>query len=123
MKRLKFIMTISLAVTFVAVFVASWNLHRLYINEKEWTMKTVRDCAENAIILEMIGRMRPSQQAEESFIKLNSFIEIAQQKDGRIANSDTLRTSLESVLRFGLDFKDVSNLPDEKNLTVSSELN
>ncbi len=125
MKRLTLIMTISLAVTLVAVFVASCNLHSLYINEKESTMKTVRECAENAILLEMIERMQPSQQAGESFIRLNSVVEMSQQKDGRIAHSDTLRTSLESLFRIGLEFIDGMEKPNEDNLDsiFKAELN
>ncbi len=125
MKRLKLIMTITLAVTIVAVFVASWNLHSLYINEKESTMKTVRECAENAILLEMIQRMQPSEQAAESFIRLNSVVEMAQQKNGRIAHSDTLRTSLESLLRIGLEFMDGMDRSNENNLDsiFKAELN
>ncbi len=125
MKRLTLIMTISLTVTLVAVFVASCNLHSLYINEKESTMKTVRECAENAILLEMIERMQPSQQAGESFIRLNSVVEMSQQKDGRIAHSDTLRTSLESLFRIGLEFIDGMEKPNEDNLDsiFKAELN
>ncbi len=125
MKRLKLIMTISLAVTIVAVFVATYNLYSLYINEKESTMKTVRECAENAILLEMIERMQPSEQATESFIRLNSIVEMAQQKDGRIAHSDTLRTSLESLFRIGLEFMVGMEKTNENNLDniFKAELN
>ncbi len=116
MKRLKLIMTITLSVTILAVFAASWNLHSLYVNEKNATMKTVRECAENAMLLEMIERMQSSQQAAESFIRLNSIVEMNQQKDGRIAHSDTLSTTLVSLFRFGLEFMEGMEKPNKDNL-------
>lgn len=80
MKRLRIILILSLAAAALAVTVASWNLWALYRHEKEQTMTTVRECAENAFILEMIGRMQSSEKASESFIRLNDFMESAQQK-------------------------------------------
>ncbi|MDE6753640.1 MAG: HAMP domain-containing histidine kinase [Muribaculaceae bacterium] len=111
MKRLKLLTTLSLFLTAISVGVASFNLFKLYSYEKENTLKTVKECAENAILLEMIGRMEKSEGASQSFIRLNAFLEFAQQKDGRIAKADSLRTSLASILSFGLDF------PDNKSKT------
>lgn len=116
MKRLKLIMTLTLSITAIAVMIASYNLFALYEYEKGQTMNTVRECAENAFFLEMIGRMKSGQQASQSFIRLNSFIESAQQKDGRLSKSDTLQTSLADILQFGLEFKDNKLQRDYKRL-------
>lgn len=112
MKRLKLITTFSLVLTVISVAVAAYNLIRLYSHEKEATMETVSECVENAVLLEMIGRMESSEDSSQSYIRLNSFLELAQQNDGRVARSDSVRTSLASVLRFGLDFTDQRLKPD-----------
>lgn len=105
MKRLKLVSTLLLALTAVAVVVATCNLIKLYTHEKENTMKIVRGCAENAVLLEIINRMEKSENVSQSYVRLNSFLELAQQKDGRVAKADSLRTSLASVLLFGLEFQ------------------
>ncbi len=105
-----------MSITAIAVIIASYNLFALYRHEKEKTMATVRECAENAFLLEMIGRMERSEDVRQSFIRLNTIIESAQQKDGRPAKSDTLRTSLASILRIGLEFKDDRWQPDPEIL-------
>lgn len=58
MKHLKVILALTLGVTVIAVVIAACNLAALYQHEKEQTMAAVRKCAENAILLEMIGRMK-----------------------------------------------------------------
>lgn len=116
MKRLRIILILSLAAAALAVTVASWNLWALYSHEKEQTMTTVMKCAENAFILEMIGRMQSSEKAPGSFIRLNDFMESAQQKNGLPAASDTLRTSLVSILCSGLEFENNSWQPDPEKL-------
>lgn len=105
MKHLKLITTISLVFTAISIAVATFNLIKLYSNEKENTMKTVLTCAENAVLLEMIGRMESSERASESYMRVNAFLEIAQQKEGHVAKADSIRTSLASLLRVGIDFK------------------
>lgn len=109
-------MIFTLITLVITVVIASYNLFALYRHEKEQTMATVRECADNAFLLEMIGRMQSSEKANESFIRLNSFIESAQQKDGRLAKSDTLQTSLASILRSGLEFRDNRWQPDYERL-------
>lgn len=107
MKRLKEIMIIGLTISTVAVIAATYNLVRLYEHEKEKTLEIVRTCAENADILELTSRMESSEIADQSFVRLNAYMEMAQQKGGRISRterSDTIRTSLASLLRFGLEF-------------------
>lgn len=104
MKRLRIIMTIGLVAASIAVGTAVCFLVSLYFHEKNQTMQMVRTCAENADILEIVGRMERGEKAAQSFIRLNSFIELAQQKGGRLAKSDTLQTSLSALLRFGLEF-------------------
>ncbi|MDE6272481.1 MAG: HAMP domain-containing histidine kinase [Muribaculaceae bacterium] len=111
MKRLRLITTLSLILTAIAVGVAGYNLIQLYFHEKEQMMKTVRECAENAILLEMIGRMESSEIASQSYVSLNAFLEVSQQSEGQIAASDSIRTSLASLLLFGLEF------PDDKSKT------
>ncbi len=125
MKHLKLIMTLTLAVTTVAVVVAVWYLISLYNNEKQATLNSVRECAENAILLEMIDRMLPSEDSAESFMRLNAFLEMTQQKDGRISNADTLQASLAGILSFGLEFKDEQTHPNEERLNdiFKAELN
>lgn len=116
MKRLRIILILSLAAAALAVTVASWNLWALYSHEKEQTMTNVGKYAENAFVLEMIGRMKSSEKAPESFIRLNDFMESAQQKNGIPAESDTLRTSLVSILCSGLEFENNSWQPDPEKL-------
>lgn len=116
MKHFKIIVIIALIATAITVAIASYNLSALYIHEKEQTMAIVRDCADNAFLLEMIGRMQSSDEAKESFVRLNAIIESVQQKDGRLAKSDTLQTSLAGILRFGLEFKDNRWQPDYEKL-------
>lgn len=107
MKRLKEIMIIGLTIAAVAVIAAAYNLVRLYEHEKHKTLEIVRACAENADILELTSRMESSEIADQAFVGLNTYMEMAQQKGGRISRterSDTIRTSLASLLRFGLEF-------------------
>ena len=114
MKRLKLITTLSLILTAILLGVATYNLIKLYIHEKENTMETVKECAENAVLLEMIGRMETSKVVPQSYIRLNAFLEMVQQKDGRLAKADSIRTSLASLLCFGLEFKDNKSKKDMK---------
>ena len=100
------IMIFTLSITAIAVIIASYNLIALYRYEKERTLATVWTCAEIAFILEMIGIMRRSEDVDQSFVRLNTFIETAQNKDGMTAESDTLRFSLASLLQIGLEFQD-----------------
>lgn len=116
MKHFKIIVIIALIATAIIVAIASYNLFALYRHEKEQTMAIVRDCADNAFLLEMIGRMQSSDEAKESFVRLNAIIESVQQKDGRLAKSDTLQTSLAGILRYGLEFKDNRWQPDYEKL-------
>ncbi len=116
MKHFKIIVIIALIATAITVAIASYNLFALYRHEKEQTMAIVRDCADNAFLLEMIGRMQSSDEAKESFVRLNAIIESVQQKDGRLAKSDTLQTSLAGILRYGLEFKDNRWQPDYEKL-------
>ena len=112
MKHLKLTASISLILTAISVAVATYNLIKLYNHEKENTMETVKECAENAVLLEMIGRMKTSEDASQSFLRLNTFLELAQQKDGCVGKADSVKTSLASVLAFGLDFPDNKSRPD-----------
>ncbi len=116
MKHFKIIVIIALIATVISVAIASYNLFALYRHEKEQTMAIVRDCADNAFLLEMIGRMQSSDEAKESFVRLNAIIESVQQKDGRLAKSDTLQTSLAGIMRYGLEFKDNRWQPDYEKL-------
>lgn len=116
MKHFKIIVIIALIATAITVAIASYNLFALYRHEKEQTMAIVRDCADNAFLLEMIGRMQSSDEAKESFVRLNAIIESVQQKDGRLAKSDTIQTSLAGILRYGLEFKDNRWQPDYEKL-------
>ncbi len=116
MKHFKIIVIIALIATAITVVIASYNLFALYRHEKEQTMAIVRECADNAFLLEMIGRMQSSDEAKESFVRLNAIIESVQQKDGRLAKSDTLQTSLAGILRYGLEFKDNRWQPDYEKL-------
>lgn len=109
MKRLKDIMIIGLTLVVFAILCAVYNLVRLYEHEKDKTLEIVTSCAENANILEIISRMESGEKAQEAYVKLNAFMEIAQQKGGKISRynrSDTVRTSLASLLRFGLEFSE-----------------
>ncbi len=112
MKRLKLIMTIGLTLAFIAIVAATYFLVRLYFYEKEKTMEIVRQCAENADILEIVSRMESSEKAPQSFVRLNSYLEFSQAKDGRIAKSDSVKTSLSGVLRYGLEFSEGKNKTD-----------
>ncbi|MDE6336408.1 MAG: HAMP domain-containing histidine kinase [Muribaculaceae bacterium] len=114
MKRLKLITALSLILTAILLGVATYNLIKLYIHEKENTMETVKECAENAVLLEMISRMETSEVVPQSYIRLNAFLEMVQQKDGRLAKADSIRTSLASLLCFGLEFKDNKSKKDMK---------
>lgn len=116
MKQLKLVLILTLSVAATAIIIASWNLYALYLHEKEQTMETVRECAENALVLGMIGRMQSGEKSDQSFIRLNAFIEEVQQKEGRLADSDTIRTSLASLLRIGLEFRDDRWQPDQGTL-------
>lgn len=116
MKQMSLMLALTLVMTVIAVMVASYNLVVLYGHEKDETMATVKKCAENAFVLEMIGRMERSEKASQSFIRLNSLIESAQQKDGRPAAADTIMTSLMSILRIGLEFQDNNWRPNQSNL-------
>ena len=116
MKHFKIIVIIALIATVISVAIASYNLFALYRHEKEQTMAIVRDCADNAFLLEMIARMQSSDEAKESFVRLNAIIESVQQKDGRLAKSDTLQTSLAGIMRYGLEFKDNRWQPDYEKL-------
>lgn len=116
MKHLKVILALTLGVTVIAVVIAACNLAALYQHEKEQTMAAVRKCAENAILLEMIGRMKSGAGARQSFVRLNYFMEAAQQHDGRLAKSDTVRASLASLLQYGLEFRDDRWQPEPKAL-------
>lgn len=116
MKHFKIIVIIALIATAITVAIASYNLFALYRHEKEQTMAIVRECADNAFLLEMIGRMQSSDEAKGSFVRLNAIIESVQQKDGRLAKSDTLQTSLAGILRYGLEFKDNRWQPDYEKL-------
>ena len=124
MKSMRLILILSLVATALAVAIASWNLRALYLHEKDQTLATVRECAENAFLLEMFGRMHNDVESRESFVRLNSFISMAQQKDGRPAESDTLQTSFVSILRSGLEFENNRWQPEPKQLDsiLSAEL-
>ena len=63
MKHFKIIVIIALIATAITVAIASYNLFALYRHEKEQTMAIVRECADNAFLLEMIGRMQSSDEA------------------------------------------------------------
>lgn len=104
MNKFKLISGILITITTVAVIVVMWNMAALYRSIKERTLDTVRECAINSDLLEMISRMESSENASESFIRLNDFIELAQQQDGLIANADTLNISLQYLMRVGLEF-------------------
>lgn len=116
MKHFRLIVILSLSATALAVAIASWNLWSLYRHEKELTLDIVRKCAENAFLLEMFRRMQNSDDSRESFIRLNYFIAMAQQEDGIPLKSDTIRTSLVSLLRVGLEFEDNDWEPDTQKL-------
>lgn len=116
MKNIKLILILSLVATALAVAVASWNLRILYLHEKDQTLATVRECAENAFLLEMFGRMQNVEESRDAFIRLNSFISMFQQKDGIPAKSDTLRTSFVSILKSSLEFENNRWQPEQKDL-------
>lgn len=109
-------MILTVSITVLAVITASYNLSALYRHEKAQAMATVAKCAENAFLLEMIGRMKSSEDVPQSFVRLNTIIESAQQKDAIPAGTDTLRTSLASILRFGLEFQNNRWQPDPQVL-------
>ena len=104
MKDFKIITRTSIVVATAAIVIAAFNIFGLYESKKHQTMEIVRECAVNADILEMISRMKSGDKAAQSFIRLNSIIEQAQQKDGLPGNADTLRTSLSSLMSLGLEF-------------------
>ncbi len=107
-------MCIGLSLAVLAVLAAAYNLIRLYEHEKAKTMETVKTCAENADILEIVSRMESSNKANQAFVRLNAFMEMTQLRGGMFSppdSSDTIRTSLASLLRFGLEF------PEDKALT------
>ena len=112
MKHLKLILTLTLAVMVLAVTFATYNLVDLYRYEKTETLETVKKCAENAVLLEMIDRMQSSEKANESFIRLNSIIETIQNHEGGPARTDTLKASLAIILQLGLEYKDNNSRPD-----------
>ncbi|MDE6007571.1 MAG: HAMP domain-containing histidine kinase [Muribaculaceae bacterium] len=114
MRRLTLITTISLILTALVVGVATYNLIKLYTHEKENAMQTVGECAENAVLLEIISRMQNSEQASQSYLRLNAFIALAQQKEGRVAEADSMKISLASLLLVGLDVQDDKSKPDMK---------
>lgn len=116
MKHFRLILILSLCATVLAVAVASWNLCALYRHEKDQTLAIVRECAENAFLLEMIGRMQKSGDTPGSFIRLNDFIAMSQQKEGVPAQSDTIQTSLASILRIGLEFENNDWRPEYRKL-------
>ena len=119
MKHMKEIMILGLTLAAVAVLVAAYNLIRLYGYEREKTMDTVRTCVENAELLEIISRMESNEKASQAFVRLNAFMEMVQQKDGRISRtqrSDTIQTSLASLLRFGLEFSEGKSKTDFRML-------
>ncbi len=91
-----------MGITAIAVVIASCNLFALYRHEKEQTMATVRKCAENAFLLEMIGRMQRGVDARQSFVRLNTFIESAQQKDGRPGKSGSSRKHAVHMLNWAI---------------------
>ena len=109
-------MTLTLCMTAFAVVITSCNLIALYRHEKGQAMAIVRKCAENAFILDMIGRMQSSEEARQSYIRLNALVESIQQKDGIPARSDTVQTSLAGIMRFGLEFQDDRWQPDPVTL-------
>lgn len=105
-------MTFGLTFAAIVTLAGAYNLVCLYKHEKEKTMSIVRECVENAEILEITSRMESSEKANQAFVRLNALMELAQQKDSIMASrSDTLKTSLATLLRFGLAF------PQEKSLT------
>ncbi|MDE5887185.1 MAG: HAMP domain-containing histidine kinase [Muribaculaceae bacterium] len=106
MKRLRLISYLAIAMIVFATIIGIINLVRLYNHEKKVMTQTIKECVENALVLEMVGRMEKSSAAEQSFIRLNDFIEFSQQRNGRIAQTDSVRTSLISIMRFGLEFPD-----------------
>lgn len=114
MKPLKLILTLTLVAAVLSIAVAAYNLIGLYRYEKAETMETVRKCAENAVMLEMINRMQSSEKASESFIRLNAIIESIQNHEGGPARTDTLKATLATILHFGLEFKDNNWHPDPR---------
>lgn len=126
MKRLKLIMTIGLTLIIIALGVAAYHLVRLYGYEKEKTMEIVRECVEIADILEITSRMKSGDEADQAFVRLNTYMEFAQtDKFGSLGQSDTLRTSLANLLRFGLEFQEDKSVTDYVKLDsiFTSELN
>lgn len=95
-----------------AVIIVMYNLWGLYESKKAGTLAIVSECAANADILEMISRMKSGDNASQSFIRLNTFIEFAQQADGEIGKADSLRTSLAALMRIGLEFDDQKRVTD-----------
>lgn len=116
MKRFKIITISSLIIAIIAIIAVTVNMAGLYRSVKKQTMDVVKECAANADLLEMISRMEKGDKAPNSFVRLNDIIELAQQKDGKTADSDTLNTSLASLLRLGLEFADNKHSTDFNNL-------
>lgn len=116
MKRLRNITAFCLTAITVAVIAVAYNLTGLYYSEKERTLATVRECAANSDLLEMVSRMESGERSAQSFIRLNLLIESAQQKDGRLAVSDTVNTSLANLMRIGLEFADDRQSTDFRTL-------
>lgn len=106
MKSLRRITLATVAITIASVIIIAFNVVGLYKDLKQQTLDAIMVCAINADILEMISRMRTGDDASQSYIRLNSYVEAAQQKDGMIASADTLNLSLQRILRVGLEFPD-----------------
>lgn len=106
MKRLRLISVISVAVIAAATAIMSWCIYDVYVTVKADVMRTVGECVGRADVLELIHRMDPPEgRADEAAVRLGSYVAASQSGYGMsIASSDTLRTSLSALLRFGLDF-------------------
>lgn len=107
MKHFKLISVSCLAVIVVATLVMSWCVCDVYKNVRSDVMRTVAECVRRADVMELISRMEsPFGRADEAAVRLGSYVAAGQSKDGLIVASDTLKTSLAALLRFGLDFGD-----------------
>lgn len=116
MNRFKIITISSIIIAVIAIIAITVNMAGLYRSVKKQTMDVVKECAVNADLLEMISRMEKSYKASNSYIRLNDIIEQVQQKNGKTADSDTVNTSLASLLRLGLEFADNKHTTDFNNL-------
>lgn len=112
MKKFKVVTFVSLVVSAAAVIAVAYNLSCMYRSEKMRTMQTVRECAVNADLLEIISRMKSGEEADGAFVRLNHIVEQHQQKEGRVMQADSVQTSLSSLLRVGLEFEDGRNGTD-----------